>query len=168
MLRAACLFGRRIGSHVSVGALLGRTALSTAPDSGLAETLTAQDKGSLLNHQPSPRPEIPSIKDAAEFAQVVSAPAAAVLFSASWSGPCRMLAPVLLSVVRAHNDALPPGARGAHVRLAAADIDALAPVAVRHGVTAVPHVVLFRAGTPVASFAGVQSAEYVGAFLREH
>lgn len=69
-------------------------------------------------------------------------------FSASWCGPCRMLAPMMESIKPAFNG----------VKFENIDIDENAELAAKYGVRSVPTVIVEKDGVEVNRFVGVQSA----------
>lgn len=69
-------------------------------------------------------------------------------FSASWCGPCRMLAPMMESIKPAYNG----------VKFEDIDIDENAELAAKYGVRSVPTVIVEKDGVEVNRFVGVQSA----------
>lgn len=69
-------------------------------------------------------------------------------FSASWCGPCRMLAPMMESIKPSYSG----------VKFEEIDIDEKAEVAAQYGVRSVPTVIVEKDGVEVNRFVGVQSA----------
>jgi len=69
-------------------------------------------------------------------------------FSASWCGPCRMLAPMMESIKPSYSE----------VKFEEIDIDEKAEVAAQYGVRSVPTVIVEKDGVEVNRFVGVQSA----------
>ncbi len=166
MLRVLRLAAGRASCGRAGRPALWRAAAQSRLSSALDRDAGAAPPDALPAAGGAPPDALPAIADAAEFARVAGGPASAILFTARWSGPCRLLAPVLVRAADEHNARVPAGA--ARVCLAAVDIDALGPLAVQHGVTSVPHVVLFRGGRAAASFSGVRAADYVSSFLQSH
>ncbi|MFI1184987.1 thioredoxin [Streptomyces californicus] len=70
-----------------------------------------------------------------------------VEFTADWCGPCRQLAPVLREIAHEEADRL---------RIVQVDVDRRPSIAARYGVLAMPTLMLFRAGEPVASIGGAR------------
>jgi thioredoxin 1 len=69
-------------------------------------------------------------------------------FSASWCGPCKMLAPMMESIKPTFNG----------VKFENIDIDENAELAAKYGVRSVPTVIVEKDGVEVNRFVGVQSA----------
>lgn len=80
-------------------------------------------------------------------------------FWAAWSGPCRMLAPVLEQVARSFDGQL---------LVVSLDVEAEPELARRYDVLSLPAVKLFRDGEPVDGFTGAIPARQVFAFLERH
>ncbi|GAA3948968.1 thioredoxin [Gordonia caeni] len=76
-------------------------------------------------------------------------------FWATWCGPCKMLAPVVDEIARDHGDAL---------TVAKVDVDANPVVARDLQIMAIPSLIVFSGGKPVATMRGVKSK---AAILRE-
>jgi putative thioredoxin len=77
-------------------------------------------------------------------------------FSAEWCGPCQMLEPVLIELVRAYNG---------RFLLAKVDIDKEPELAKEHQVKGVPMLKLYAKGKLAAQFVGMQSAANLKAAL---
>ena len=80
-------------------------------------------------------------------------------FWAGWCGPCKMLMPVLDAVVQSYNG---------KVRLAKVDTDREQRLAGQWGVRSLPTVKLFRNGTVVDEFMGVQPESAIRALIEKH
>jgi len=79
-------------------------------------------------------------------AQVLEAEAPVVVdFYATWCGPCKVMAPRLARLAEAYEG---------RVKFAKVDVDREAELATKFGVTALPTLVLFRAGKPVDTLVG--------------
>ena len=70
-------------------------------------------------------------------------------FWAPWCGPCRAMAPVFEQVA---------GKLGGKVRFVKVNTDAEQALAARHGIRAIPTLVLFRGGVEVKRASGVMDA----------
>lgn len=79
-------------------------------------------------------------------------------FWAGWCRPCLVLGPVLEGLAEEHDG---------RFLLAKVDVDANQALASRYGVQGIPAVKAFRDGEVVAEFVGVQSEEWVRAWLRD-
>ena len=77
-------------------------------------------------------------------------------FSATWCGPCRMLAPVLDEISQEY---------AGQVTIYKVDIDQCQSLAMNYRVSAVPTMVLFEDGQPVSATTGAQPKGNVLAFL---
>lgn len=80
-----------------------------------------------------------------EFNALMKEPVVLVDFSATWCGPCKMLAPVLESVSEKMAD---------KVKIVKVDIDEEMDLASQYGVMAVPTMILFKDGKQVDAFTG--------------
>jgi thioredoxin 1 len=69
-------------------------------------------------------------------------------FSATWCGPCRMLAPMIESIKPSYSG----------VKFEEIDIDEYSDIAEKYGVKSVPTVIIEKNGVEVNRFVGVQSA----------
>ena len=105
-----------------------------------------------------PRPARVDRATTRTFSQMVLESQQPVLvdFYATWCGPCRMLAPVLEQAVRET-----PGARIVKV-----DIDKSPQLARRYRVSAIPTMIVFRNGVPVAQHRGLADKATVMQLLR--
>lgn len=79
-------------------------------------------------------------------------------FSATWCGPCRMLAPMFEEVKQ--------GLSG--VRFENIDIDEQFEVASKYGVRSVPTVIVEKNGVEVQRLVGVQSVPTYKSIITEH
>jgi thioredoxin 1 len=79
-------------------------------------------------------------------AQVLQADVPVVVdFYATWCGPCKVMAPRLVRLAQAYEG---------RVKFAKVDVDKEAELATKFGVTALPTLVLFRAGKPADTVVG--------------
>ena len=81
---------------------------------------------------------------------------ALVDFSATWCGPCQMLAPVV--------DALAEELEG-QVAVYNVDVDANSDLAMQYRVMSVPSLLLFKDGQVAGQTVGYQSADEIKAFI---
>ena len=77
-------------------------------------------------------------------------------FSATWCGPCKMLAPILDAYAEAHAGELVVGK---------VDIDESMALAQAYQVMSVPTLILFENGTPVRQSIGLIPAEALEQFV---
>ncbi|WP_424211719.1 thioredoxin family protein [Streptomyces sp. BI20] len=82
-----------------------------------------------------------------------------VEFGAPWCPPCRQLRPVLAALAVEEADRL---------RVVEIDNDTDPAAAIHYGVMAVPTLMLFRAGQPVATWVGGRTKRRLLADLEEH
>ena len=94
----------------------------------------------------------------AQFVQKVLESEGLVLvdFSATWCGPCRMLAPVLEEIATE---------KAGSLTVYKVDIDQSRDVAMQFGVTSVPTMILFQDGKPVRQNVGAQPKQNVLSFI---
>ncbi|MGN0708811.1 MAG: thioredoxin [Anaerovoracaceae bacterium] len=78
--------------------------------------------------------------NSADFDQVLSSPSAVVDFSATWCGPCHMMAPVM--------DKLSDELAG-KMDFYNIDVDENQELAIRYGITSIPCLIVFRDGKEV-------------------
>lgn len=78
-------------------------------------------------------------------------------FSATWCGPCKMLAPIMESVAEKLEG---------KCQIVSVDVDESSDLAQRFGIMAVPTVILFKDGKQVNAFSGYQPEPQVTAFIQ--
>ena len=69
-------------------------------------------------------------------------------FSATWCGPCQMLAPIVAEIAREKADVLKVGKT---------DVDEAPQLAARYGIASIPALLLFKNGDVVATSVGYLS-----------
>lgn len=84
---------------------------------------------------------------------------ALVDFSATWCGPCKMLAPVLEEISEEFAGKLD---------FFNADVDANDELALKYGIQNIPALVMFKNGEIVDRIVGFQSKEKLKAFIGAH
>ena len=87
-----------------------------------------------------------------DMTEVLAEKVALVDFSATWCGPCQMLAPVV--------DALE-----GQVAVYNVDVDANSDLAMQYRVMSVPSLLLFKEGQVAGQTVGYQSADEIKAFI---
>lgn len=80
-------------------------------------------------------------------------------FYATWCGPCQMMAGILSTV---------SGQLKGQLKIVKIDTDKYPQIASQHQITALPTLVLFKAGQPVDRIEGVLPADQLVARLRPH
>ena len=78
-------------------------------------------------------------------------------FSATWCGPCRMLAPILEELSEAY------AGKAVFVKV---DVDDSREAAIEHGITNIPNVIAFKGGKAVANQLGFVPAEQTEEFIK--
>ena len=91
-----------------------------------------------------------------DMTEVLAEKVALVDFSATWCGPCQMLAPVV--------DALAEELEG-QVAVYNVDVDANSDLAMQYRVMSVPSLLLFKDGQVAGQTVGYQSAAEIKAFI---
>jgi len=88
--------------------------------------------------------------------EAMKAPVAVVDFSATWCGPCRMMAPVLEEI----SDKL-----GDKVSFYNVDVDESPELAMRYGVQSIPCLVILKEGKAVDQSVGFRPGPQVTAWI---
>jgi len=84
-------------------------------------------------------------------------------FYADWCGPCKVLGPILEKVTR---DGVSTSGGGKPFDLVTIDTDDQGELAMKYGVRALPTVIAFEDGEPVARFVGALPEPKVTEFLK--
>jgi thioredoxin 1 len=79
-------------------------------------------------------------------------------FTATWCGPCRLMAPIVEQLAQEFADT---------VTVAKLDIDQNGALAGKYGVMAVPTLIVFKGGEPAVRQVGLTSKEALAAKLRQ-
>ena len=92
-----------------------------------------------------------------DMQEALAAPLALVDFSATWCGPCQMLAPVFDELAEE---------MGSEVNFYSVDVDANSQLAEQYNIMSVPSILLFKNGEKAAQTVGFQSKESIADFVR--
>lgn len=92
-----------------------------------------------------------------DMQEALAAPLALVDFSATWCGPCQMLAPVFDELAEE---------MGSEVNFYNVDVDANSQLAEQYNIMSVPSILLFKNGEKAAQTVGFQSKESLADFVR--
>ncbi len=94
-----------------------------------------------------------------EFNELISSGKTCVFdFSASWCGPCQMLAPVVEDIADKY--------KGQYY-FYKIDVDSMQELAIKLGIVAVPTIVVFADGKEVGRTSGYMELEELDGFLKE-
>ena len=91
-----------------------------------------------------------------EFSEVLGSKAALVDFSATWCGPCKMLAPVLEGISEAYGD---------KVAFYNIDVDDNPSLAAEYGIQSIPALGFFKDGKKVDMSVGFRPKEALTAWI---
>jgi len=80
-------------------------------------------------------------------------------FWAEWCGPCRMIAPILESMVDEYSD---------NLKIVKLDVDANPKTMMKFGVQSIPTLILFKNGEPVERIVGYMPKERLLGKVRPH
>ncbi|MGN0832352.1 MAG: thioredoxin [Kiritimatiellia bacterium] len=80
-------------------------------------------------------------------------------FSATWCGPCQLLAPIVAEIAREQAEVLKVGKL---------DVDEAPELAARYGIASIPALLLFKRGEVVATTVGYRSKAELAALLAPH
>ena len=94
-----------------------------------------------------------------EFQQAMDSPIALVDFSATWCGPCRMLAPVLEEVAEEMS---------AQVNFYNVDIDENPDLATKYEVNTIPSLLILKNGKPVDVKIGFMPKANLLSYIQSH
>lgn len=89
---------------------------------------------------------------------VINAPQRVLLdFTATWCGPCMMIAPILEQIAEENE----------HITVAKIDVDEAPTLAVKFGVASIPTLILMDKGQPVSTRVGLQSKAQIEKMIAE-
>ena len=96
---------------------------------------------------------------AENFEEAVTNAANKVLldFTATWCGPCRMIAPTLEQIAEENE----------HITIGKIDVDEDPSLAVKFGVSSIPTLILMDKGTPVGTRVGLQTKAQIEKLIQE-
>ena len=90
--------------------------------------------------------------------EVMKAPAAVVDFSATWCGPCRMMAPVLEEI----SETL-----GKKVNFYNVDVDEVPELAMKYGIQSIPCLIALKSGEAVDRSVGFMPGPQITAWIEK-
>jgi len=90
------------------------------------------------------------------FSETIGSGRVLVDFWAGWCMPCRMVAPIIEQLAEEFKDS---------VAFAKVDVDEESALAARYGIMSIPTVILFKDGSEVKRFIGVQPKDAYRAAL---
>ncbi len=96
--------------------------------------------------------------DDATFVAAISSGIAVVDFWAPWCAPCKMQGPILEQVAAKVGD---------QTTIAKVNVDVAPQVATQFGIRSIPTLIVFKDGTPVQQFVGVQMEGILLAAIEE-
>lgn len=103
---------------------------------------------------------ITSVKTKEEFEALLQGEKPLLVdFYADWCGPCRMLSPLVKEIAEERRETL---------SVAKLNVDELPEVANRHGIVAIPALLLFKNGEMEEKLVGYREKEDLDDFLDEH
>jgi len=89
--------------------------------------------------------------------EAMKAPAAVVDFSATWCGPCRMMAPVLEEISEKMGD---------QVSFYNVDVDEVPELAMRYGIQSIPCLLILKEGKAVDQSVGFRPGPQVESWIK--
>jgi thioredoxin 1 len=104
------------------------------------------------------RKHVKTLANKAEYEQFLAQNSFALVdFSATWCGPCRILAPILEELSKTESG----------LAIATIDVDNNTELTAQFVIQSVPSMLLFRSGTLVSRKIGVQSIDKIRVWLKE-
>jgi len=120
---------------------------------GLSSSDTHQDSGG--NEE---KIVVTEIENTSRFSQIINQNEIVMVdFYADWCGPCRQLKPVIHDIARKFSG---------KAAVVAVNVDRLRELAIEYGISGIPDVRVFKGGSPVKQFVGVQPANIYSEYLR--
>jgi thioredoxin 1 len=96
---------------------------------------------------------VASVTDATFAAEVEQSDKLTVVdFTASWCGPCRIIAPILEQIAEQHAD---------NVKVVKLDVDENQQTTSRYGVRSMPTLMFFKGGQAVGQIAGAVPRQHI-------
>lgn len=89
------------------------------------------------------------------FQETVQSGVTLIDFFAEWCGPCKMIAPVIEELANEEQN----------VKIAKADVDVCQQLAMKHQITSVPTLVLYKDGKEVNRLLGVKDKDALKQFI---
>ena len=80
-------------------------------------------------------------------------------FFATWSGPCKMLSPIIEQLSEKYDEG---------VRVAKIDVDENEELAVKYEIQAVPTIIFFKEGTEIGRVTGIVSLSNLQELVEKH
>jgi thioredoxin 1 len=79
-------------------------------------------------------------------------------FTASWCGPCKTIAPLIIDVAETYKG----------LKVGKLDVDACPKITTRYRIQSMPTLVLFRGGKPVGKMIGAGTRAEIGRLVEKH
>ena len=79
-------------------------------------------------------------------------------FFATWCGPCRMMAPVIVELAEEYYG---------KVKIGKLDVEEISDIAARYGVMSIPTIILFKNGEVFSKSVGLQDKEVLKNAIKE-